>query len=101
MNIKTAEQWFDFFDSKDLKECMLQSQCIPYNSLEFGLGIKKAIHKKKKNGEKVISQKIKFKIIEQETDPDIIAGTHKWISENIETGAGNGARQTIVKKEKI
>ena len=98
--MKTAQQWFDHFNAKDLKECMLQAECIRYNSPAFGIGLKKAIYKKKKNGETLYTPKVQIATKKIETDSDILAGTHEWVSENIETGAGKGARQTVIVKRR-
>ena len=99
--MKTEEEWFQLFDVKEYKYCVLQANCIPYNSKAFGAGLKRAIAKKKKSRQTYTTPKIKYTTVKTETDPDILAGTHEWVTQNLESGAGKGARHTVVVKCKI
>ena len=72
-----------------------------HNPVAFGIGLKKAIAKKKNDGETKTNTIKNMQPQIFETDLDILAGTHEWVTENIETGAGKGARQTIVVKRRV
>ena len=87
-NKKTADEWYEFFRSKDLDYCLLQASCITHNSEEFCNGLLKAINDEHKTPMK------RTTAVVRETDPDILRGTHEIRYVIQETGAGKGAKAT-------